>query len=192
MTPPVHEDTILFKAMGVNHNIHPSVIAKAYTILHKMKILKLGGAVIIGGVDAVPSQEQANDAVWFKKHAFLDEVSPIATVLSIARENEYIETYIVKGTTPFGLDIKQDAIQINNEMRTLLEADKEALLGGELGNYLACNTAIALLASNLKDGFNPKQLKTLTSEALNAIESGKAIETLNSYIHYSGGKKVCT
>lgn len=192
MTPPVNSNSTLYKVMGVNHNVHPKIIAKAYDILNKMGIIKLGAVVAIGGVDEYPSDDQVEDEAWFKDHCFLDEIAPQATIVSISSEDGILETTVLNPTRDLGHVIREENIKIPNEKEALLEADKEALTGGELGKYLACNAALALWTHHIHKKETLNGLKYCVQEAMEAITSGKALDTLNKYIEVSGGKKVCT
>ncbi len=191
MTPPISPMTRLYKLMGVNHNVHPEVIAKAYVKLHKMGFVNLGGAVIIGGVDEIPSAKRASDPDWFRQHCYLDELSPTATIVSLASENEFIGNVVLNNCELFGVTIHNNQIMVNNEIDTLLKAAEEALTGGVLAEYLACNVALALLAYNLHEVSDfDLGLKDHFNDVMSVIENGAAMQTLNKYIEVSGGKRV--
>jgi anthranilate phosphoribosyltransferase len=190
MTPPIGKKTKLFKLMGVNHNVHPKVIAEAYAILHDAGFINLGGVVVIGGVDSIPNPTELDSADWFRRHCYLDELSPTATVVAMATGTEVLPTELLLGTDAFGVQIDEEGIKVPNKIKTLLKADEEALTGGPLAEYLACNVALALLSSQLEAGKGFEALGANFEQALEAITSGKAISTLDAYVRLSGGKRV--
>lgn len=189
MTAPVDSATKLYKVMGVNHNVHPSVIAKAYAYLHKIGYINLGGVVVLGGVFPVPTSiEEANTVSWFRDHCYLDEVSPIATVVSFAERDNFLGVEILESTGTFGINIKEETIQVPNYIETLMRADEEALTKGPLAEYLACNVALAMLSHRLRyEKTSLSNLGTYFNTALTAIESGKAMAKLDEYIQASKG-----
>lgn len=191
MTPPVSRNTKLYKMMGVNHNVHPKIIAQAYTLLHKMGFVNLGGVVVLGGVDTKPSATNLEDEGWFRQHCYLDELSPTATVVSMACGDDFLGTQMLDNGKPFGVQIREQDIQIRNEIDILLQADEQALTGGPLAEYLACNVALALFIPQLEGG--SASCDDLTNNfdiALKAIEGGRAMSTLNKYITATGGERV--
>ena len=190
MTAPVEKSTKLYKVMGVNHNVHPAVIARAYAHLHRVGCVNLGGVVVLGGVDAVPTPMEASDPSWFRDHCYLDELSPTATVVSFATGGTFLGVDVLVGSRPFGVSIREDAIKVPNNIETLMRADEQALTGGPLAEYLACNAALALLSRKLKcERASLLDLREDFHVALSAIESGKAMDKLNEYIRASGGER---
>lgn len=188
MTAPVEKSTKLYKVMGVNHNVHPAVVARAYAHLHRVGCVNLGGVVVLGGVDSVPTPMEADDPSWFRDHCYLDELSPVATVVSFATGSTFLGVDVLVGSSPFGITVREDAIKVPNNIETLMRADEQALTGGPLAEYLACNAALALLSRRLEcEKASLSDLREDFHLALSAIESGRAIGKLNEYIQVSGG-----
>lgn len=194
MTPPVDIHDQLFKLMGVNHNVHPIVITDAYSILNEMGIVNVGAAVVIAGVDTEPNSEEILDQEWYREHCFLDELSPVSTIVSVL----YGDRSEVMSITPysaFGIKFSGEDIKVKNDIKSLLQADKDALCGnGSLSEYLAANSALALWPRKIveKRGIDLSDLGRCFDEAMGSIINGRAINTLNDYICLSGGEKIYT
>ena len=191
MTPPIGPNTVLYKMMGVNHNVHPATIARAYTILHELGVVNLGGVIVLSGVDKVPNRKTINSLKWFRRHAYLDEISQIATIVSVATGNDFIGTEVLVGGAPFGVLLSSEHIKVPNTIPDLMRANEAALTGGKLAEYLACNVSLAMAAAELdRNGFSKKWLKDHFLTAMHAIESGRAMERLDNYITATGGKRI--
>lgn len=189
MTPPVSSETKLFKVMGVNHYVHPETVAQAYVILHQLGIVNLGGAVILSGIRSCPPKRvNISDLTWYRETAFLDEMSPQLTLVSTASPQGMVQTFTVHTERMFGLDLKEEDIKVPNEIESLMRANEQALKGTmPYAQYLALNTVPALAANNINA--NPDQAwASFYEEALSAICSGSAFDTLRNYVRLTGGK----
>lgn len=190
MTPPIGRGTTLFKLMGVNHYMHPETVAKAYTLLHELGVVKLGGAVVLAGVRRPPSIGQAlTNRSWYYENAYLDEASPNLTLISCAEGGNFLGTQLVNAKRTFGTKLTDDDIKVNNQANALMKADQLALMGREpFAQYLALNAAFALAthylgSKNLKD-----TLLKQFEKALSSIQQGCAFKTLLSYVKETGGE----
>jgi len=187
MTAPISPDTQLHKVIGVNHYVHPEDMARAYVLLNSLGLVSLGSVVVVAGVDAIPMARELRDWDWFKNHAYLDEISPSATIISVATAGFPVETRVLSGRRDFGVELVDSQIKVPNTIPTLMRANAQALTGGPLAEYLATNVALALLA------VYPENLDNLhehVGDALETIESGKALETLEKYVRETGGSFV--
>ncbi|OGC69330.1 hypothetical protein A2415_03070 [candidate division WWE3 bacterium RIFOXYC1_FULL_39_7] len=190
MTGPVSSSTRLYKLMGVNHNVHPLTVAGAYTELHREGFVNLGGAVIVGGVNAIPKREDLHSPTWFRDHCFLDEVSPVATIVCLATGPTVLGTVCLEGSAPFGVEFHEHDLKVPNEMHTLMQANQKALRGeGPLGNYLAANTALARMAGET-EFFTLDRLRDYTEDALKVLQSGAAERLLDVYVEETGGTRI--
>jgi len=150
-------------------------------------LVSLGSVVVVAGVDAIPMARELRDWDWFKNHAYLDEISPSATIISVATAGFPVETRVLSGRRDFGVELVDSQIKVPNTIPTLMRANAQALTGGPLAEYLATNVALALLA------VYPENLDNLhehVGDALETIESGKALETLEKYVRETGGSFV--
>lgn len=191
MTVPISKETRLFKVMGVNHHVHPEVIAKAYTILHLRGFINVGGALILTGLDEVPKGDEYQDLQWVKQHSFLDEVSPIATLASLASGNKFIGNFILTHKDFKAEPIEAEKIKIENAVKPLMKANQLAITRSSeaLADYLARNAALGRLLFSLFDSRRPfSQLPTHYQECLRAIYEGKAFRELVGYVRASGGE----
>ncbi|MCL5011243.1 MAG: hypothetical protein M1127_03515 [Patescibacteria group bacterium] len=190
MTIPLAHGARLLKVMGVNHHVSPETIARAYTILHKKGFLNLGGVIVLAGVDTVPNEQQLQDGRWAQKHSFLDEVSPIATVASLATGENFVGNFLFTDDS-FGCGVlAPEKLKIKNEEQDLMRANELAIRGEDeiLTDYLARNAAIGLML--LKGNVNGEDINNLPAfykECLQSIKSGDAFEKLLEYIEASGG-----
>lgn len=190
MTPPIGPDTKLFKLMGVNHYVHPESVAKAYVLLHKLGVINLGGAVIIAGVRNPPSRDSGiTNRAWFGKEAYLDEVSPGLTLVSLASGGEYLGTQIIDSRLVFGTSLSDCDIKVPNEINPLMRANQEALSGQEpYATYLAMNAAFALATRHLNSADFVRVLTHDFGIAGDLIKNGHVFDTLLNYITATGGK----
>lgn len=191
MTIPIAKDTKLFKLMGVNHHINPEAIAKAYIILHRRGLINLGGAIVLTGLSEMPQNNEHLDPEWVKKHSFLDEISPKATLVSVAREEQFLGNFLLTHND-FAVDpLPEDELKVQNATSPLMKANEAAIRGinHTLADYLARNAALALLPYN---GFDSKQpfaeLPSYYQRCLHIIDSGEAFRTLMGYVKSSGGE----
>ena len=191
MTIPIATQTKLFKVMGVNHHVNPEVIARAYMILHQKKFVNLGGVIVVCGLDKLPQNKEYLDHQWVKEHAFLDEVSPKATLVSLAKEDKFLGNFIVTDESFDAEPLPEEKLKVQNTVFSLMKADEAALRGKDdiLAKYLARNAALGLLVVN---DLGKEQCFTLLprhyQQSLETIYSGRAFRTLKKYVEVSGGK----
>lgn len=190
MTVPISRETRLFKMIGVNHHVYPEDIARAYAILHRRGFVDLGGVVVICGLEKRPWSEGLQNPRWVAKHAFLDEVSPIATFVSLAKGGNFLGNFVLTDES-FGADpLDEETLKVRNNVSSLMVANELTLRGEHpgLSSYLARNAALGLLVS---EGLNAKdplaELPDCYQKCLEAIESGGAYRTLKHYVKASGG-----
>lgn len=183
MTPPICKDTVINKLMGVNEKVAPETIARAYALLHMQKVQKVGGVLVICGLDATSK-------------VVTDEVSPFTTVFSAA----YQDTFLGNGTiTPvdFGVEISLDQILVANKQKEIHIANVNALYGRNphLVNYLAMNASLGMFAHTymckpdavVKGKLNSAYLKTCFDICRKAIVEGRAKRVLSDYVRETGG-----
>jgi len=192
MTVPVGRGTQLFKLMGVNDKVAPWTIAQAYAMLHQKGFLNLGGAAIVCGLDSVPlPSDYPLTPEWVSAHAFLDEVSPRATLASFAVADRFVGSCIITNKHYKAEPLDESALQIPNTIPTLMSANERALQGKDktLARYLARNAALGLLVTRgLREERPLENLAACYQECLEAIQSGKAFQTLSNYVTASGGE----
>ena len=185
MTIPIANDTKLSKVIGVNHNVDPEEIAKAYALLHQKGILNLKTAIAVCGLDSRPSGKW--NSRWIREHTILDECAPQATLVSISKEGSFIGSFIITDQDFNTAPLDENELKIANVSESLMSANQMALSGKHktLSKYLARNTALGLMAySNGEISSLPDYYK----ECLDAISSGLAIKKLKQYVDESGGK----
>ena len=191
MTVPIAKKTRLFKTMGVNDKIPPWTAAEAYTILHQRGFINLGGAAIICGLDTVPlPDDYPLTSGYVARHTFLDEVSPLATVVSLAVEDRFLGTFVISDRDFEALSLRENSLKVPNTIPDLMRADELALRGRDsiLAQYLARNAALGLLISEGIDEKAPFEgLPGCYQRCLEAIKSGAAFQTLVNYVGASGG-----
>lgn len=199
MTPPIDRRTKLSKVIGVNEGVHPSLIAKAYEILHKRGYQNVGNVIVVAGLDQEFTDGVAmGDQKAIKSHMMLDEVSPYTTLLSIVRGGKYAGLYLVTPES-FGTKIDSKEIQIVNSQQDLLAANKDVLKGLNQANsdYLAMNAAVSLFAAEYLDrkdaivdgSLNSKYLCECFVRCREAIVSGKAAAHLEKIVAVSNGRE---
>lgn len=197
MSQPISPVTKISRIMGVNEKVHPSVIAKAYALLHQKRLQAVNGIIVVCGLDTEASLINPNDFQQVKEHAVLDEVSPYSSVVSLAYQDEFLGTFLV---TPadFGITIDPAVILLDNDRDVLQQANRRVLqeANGSHLDFLAMNAGLGLFAyhclgrSNAvgKDGLNTKYLRECFQECREAIVSGKAWQTLENYVKLSNGQ----
>lgn len=197
MTPPISVGSTIHKLTGVNSKIHPEVITKAYTILHRKKIQRVGGVITIAGLDREWKNTDPDNYHAVRQHTILDEVSPYGSVASVALRSDFLGNFFI---TPkdFGIEIDDEAIKVFNHPDAVMNANLGALSGkyGSLADYLAMNAALAMFASThlntkkdavTKHGLNSKYLKACFGKCRETIRSGKAMKTLKLFVAATGG-----
>ncbi len=189
MTAPIASNTRLYKLMGVNHYVHPETVAEAYTKLHKLGVINLGGAVILTGIKTPPGKNQnMQNRAWFGQSAYLDEASVGLTLVSCAKEGEILGTFLLDTKQVFGIHIPEDLVKVPNEITSLMRANQMALRGiYPHAEYLALNSAFALISHDLGNGDILKSLAGRFDMAWSALENGNAFETLKKYVEVTGG-----
>jgi len=190
MTVPVARSTRLFKVVGVNHHVNPETMAMAYAILHRKGFLNLGGVVVVAGLDEIPQRKHPT-AKWVRDHTFLDEVSPRATLVSLAREGSFLGTFVLTDENFGAPPLQEERLKIPNTLEGLMRANEAALQGTDpvLSPYLARNASLGLLAMSLSKE-NPDLLAELPhyyEDCLKIIGTGRALEKLKKYVKASGG-----
>lgn len=196
MSLPVHAKTAVNKMIGVNEKIHPSVVAKAYTILHKRGIQRMGGVAVIGGLGEYCQNMDLSSAEAFRTHCILDEVSPFSSVVSLAHEDTFIGNFLLS-PEDFGISVDPETIQLTNTEENIQEANSAALRDENpaLADYLAMNAALGLFVRKFfprhasPDGkrLDSSLLRSCYKDCRNAIASGRAWYKLIQYVHASGG-----
>lgn len=196
MSLSVNPQTEVNKVMGVNEKVHPSVVARAYTILHQRKVQRVGGVIVVGGLDDRGYMINPSDVDAFRAHCIIDEVSPYATVCSVAYQGSFLGDFILY-PEDFGVSIDPETIKVSNTADAIQQANITALRGENdaLVDYLAMNAALGLFAERFVAGgdavidnqLNRAHLQTCYQECREAITSGRAWEKLVLYVSASGG-----
>ena len=196
MTPPISPDTEINKLMGVNEKVHPETVARAYTLLHRLGKQKIGGVIVVAGLDDGGADIDPLDYNAVRKHTILDEVSPYSTIVSLSLEDVYIGTYKLF-PRDFGIEIDPEKVRVTNHPIDIQRANTSALFGTNpsLVDYLAMNASLALYAIEYlrrpsavtKDGLNKKYLRECFLLCRGAIYSRKASDVLAKYVQASGG-----
>ena len=192
MTIPLAKEARLIKVMGINHHVNPETIARAYNILHQRKLLNLGGLAVVAGVDAVPNESELQSKEWIQEHCFLDEISPIATIISLAEGENFAGNFLLTNNNFDCEPLPQEKLKIKNNELDLMRANELALSGQDniLASYLAQNSALGEMLINASGNLT-KSLKKLPEHYKNCLEtikSGNAFEKLVHYVEASGGQ----
>lgn len=196
MSLPVSPQTEVNKMMGVNEKVHPSVVARAYTILHQRNVQRVGGVVVVGGLDEKGHTISPSDVGAFRTHCILDEVSPYATVCSVAYQDSFLGDFILY-PEDFGITMNPEVIRVHNESSAIQSANIAALRGENdaLADYLAMNAALGLFAERFlgkadaiaDNQINRLYLQICYQECREVIASGRAWEKLVLYVNASRG-----
>lgn len=195
MTPPIDKDTTLNKIIGVNEGVHPSVIARAYGILHERGYQKVGNVIVVSGLsEDFKSGIDFNDSNVMSDYMMLDEVSPYKTLVGIVQKGKYIGCFVLS-PEDFSIDLDPSMIQVVNTKEELLAANGDALKGlnSENAKYLALNSAIGLFVAeyleredSIIDGkLNKKYLEKCFRLCLENIVSGEAALHLQKIVSAS-------
>ncbi|HEU5114439.1 MAG TPA: hypothetical protein VFT82_01585 [Candidatus Paceibacterota bacterium] len=196
MTPPFTKDTEINKLMGVNEKVHPADVALAYAELHRRGIQKVGGVLVIAGVD---QYVDPGDHAEVRAHTVTDEVSPYGTVVAAAYQGEFLGNYFLR-PEDFGITLDSSRIQVRNNRADIHAANIAALQGNDpnLAAYLAMNAALGLYAyeylpkdcmraDGVSDILDEKHLQECLERCREAIMSGAAERLLSDYVRASGG-----
>jgi anthranilate phosphoribosyltransferase len=191
MTPPISAKSKLYKVMGVNEKVHPSIIAQAYELIHKRGLQQIGNVAIVAGLDGFATEACVYDHQKAKEHVFLDEVSPYTTLISLVKDGLFVGTFIIH-PKDFGIAIDSREIQIKNEQETLLTKNKEVVNCQDEENikFLAMNAAIALFVRTylnhdnalMNDKLNPTYLTAAYHKCYTVIKSGTVRKKLKNYV----------
>lgn len=177
--------------MGVNEKVHPSVIARAYAILHERNLQLNSGIAIVCGLDAKGVDVDPYNVEDVRSHTIVDELSPYASVVSLAYEDNFLGSFLV---TPkdFGVTINPEAVQVINTQEAILEANTNALEGkdDDLANYLSMNAALAVFIERHHDhadliqhrGLNRAYLRECFNACREVIDNRMAEVVLEQYI----------
>lgn len=193
MTPPVSSRTEINKLMGVNEKIHPETVARAYALLHEKGIQKVGGVIVICGLDEGGLHIDPLDYAAVKKYTAMDEVSPFTTVVATTFHDRYLGIQMIR-PEDFGIIIVPEDIQIENSQEFIQKANIEALCGTnpQLADYLAMNAALGLYAIEHLEadsvGIDKRLLPMCFKKCREVIASGKVKSTLVDYVEASGGE----
>lgn len=197
MTPPIDRKTTLNKVIGVNEGVHPSLIAKAYEILHERGYQKVGNVIVVSGLsDDFDHGVDINDRNAMSPYMMLDEVSPYRTLVGIVRQGKYMGCFLLS-PEDFGINLDPVQIQVVNTKEELLAANGEALMGlsSENAKYLAINAAVGLFTgeylgrddSIIEGQLNSKYLKECLKLCHDNIMSGIAYAHLDKIVSASNG-----
>ena len=200
MTTPVSADTTLHRVIGVNHKIHPRDVAKAYAILNERGFQKVGNVAVVSGLDQdYKNIKDMDNFAEVKPHMLVDEISPYATLLGIVQNGKYVGCFMVK-PEDFGVELEEDKIMLKNTEEVLTSMNCSAITGKDKANadYLAINAALNLFVCDylgkedaiLNGNLNRTYLSESYQRCREAICSGKAVETLKSYVLATGGKPI--
>jgi anthranilate phosphoribosyltransferase len=195
MTPPIHRETLLHKIIGVNEAIHPTVVAKAYQILHDKGYQNIGNVFVVSGLrnDFDPDID-FRDHTLLKKYMILDEISPYRTLLAIVRNGQYAGD-VLMSPDDFGIKLDADSLIAPSDRVALDKRNADALSGEGAANsdYLALNSALAYFAvrylgeeDSVVNGALNRSYATLSfSNCQNAIRSHTTAEHLEKIRHES-------
>jgi anthranilate phosphoribosyltransferase len=196
MTAPLHPSTALYKVMGLNEKVHPYTIAQAYAILHERGFRNVGVAMAVTGLSIEKARCRPYQFDQVRKYAVLDELSPLASIVSIVRGAQYLGTHVIC-PEDFGVTIQPSNVFLENTAETLGEANIRAIRGEDehLSNYLALNAALGLIAysyvPSVEGIIRGHQLDTrFLREAFErcrlSIFDGHAYRALERYVKESG------
>lgn len=191
MTIPVSKETQLFKVIGVNHHVYAETVAKAYALLHQKGFINLGGVVVVCGLDEVPREHDYRVPEWVKRHSFLDEVSPRATLVSLARKDHFLGSFILTDESFDAPPLEEECLKVPNTSKDLMRANETALRGSDLilSSYLARNAALGILAASLSEEntVSINELPSYYRRCYGAITAGESFRKLEDYVKASGG-----
>lgn len=172
MTTPVSSGTQVHRMFGVNHQVHPSKIAKAYQLLNGYSVQKVGNCIVISGTDAQITPEEATKYTKIKNHMILDELSTQSSILAIVRNGVYIGTTTIE-PAEVGLKISTPDILIDGDKNAIHQKNL-AVLNGEgngLKEYVLYNAALAYFAVAFLD--RPDSVKIKQADREGIMTSGR-------------------
>jgi anthranilate phosphoribosyltransferase len=200
MTPPISSCSEINKVMGVNEKVHPATIAKAYALLHQKGKQKVGGVIVVSGLDKFGMSVNLSDFTEVKRHVIVDEISPYWSIISMTLEDRHLGTFLFS-PSEYGIRIDPRKIQISNNPDDIQQANIAALSGKDknLSDYLAVNAAFGLYATEYlrlpksvtQAGLNIEYFMRCFQRCQEAIYSGQAKNVLANYVKASGGNLPC-
>ncbi len=196
MSVPIGADIEIHKLMGVNEKVHPSIIARAYALLHERRVLNVGGVAIVTGLDCNVEVDPENHA-QVRAHSRIDELSPYASVVAFSYRSHFLGSFLLQ-PSDFGLEIDADGVKIENNRNAIQAANQKALRGTDpaLSDYLAMNAALGMFANSYlyrKDavtaaGINTIYLRECFQKCREVIDSGRSWDVLCRYVQATGGQ----
>ena len=194
--------------VGVNEKIHPEIISRALEILNRQGFQKYNNSAVYFGTDLknIPVEylnaEIYTDSPELKSHIAIDEVAPppYCTVAAFMLNGANIGSFILEPEDFYTPDelalIDLASLEIPNSREGILTANHQALTGKDLSKsmYLAMTTGLGIFLKdhiNKEDAFdyesrrvNINYLRTSTSEALQNIMNGQALNRCTPEINY--------
>lgn len=190
MTPPIAKETVIHRMMGVNEKVHPTVLAKAYEILHQKGFQNIGNVAIVAGLDTDWDFDPLDQA-FVKKHAILDELSPYASVVAVCQEGKYVDTFIIR-PADFGLEFDKgmiEGLKVFGSQDEIGTANMEALRGHDevKAAYLAMNAALSLAV--FRGDFSVDCFKQGVYTCFKVIRDGSAHQLVQDYAELTGNRR---
>lgn len=190
MSSPFSPTTEIYKVMGVNEKVDPQTIAEAYAILHRRGFLRMGGVAAVCGLDQEGGDIDPSDLTAVRRHTVIDELSPYASVVSFAVGERLVPNCLLK-PSDFGIDLVPETIYVSNTVKSIQEANRQAITGEHesLGMYLAMNAALGLFiryhGEETIDRGKPdkKNLESCYTHCLAVIKNGEALRALDTYVN---------
>lgn len=157
MTVPIAQETALYKIMGINHNISPRVIARAYEMLAQLRIVNIKNGMVVAGMQHASVPTSLSDpelAAAIKENVILDEFSPNGTYMSVIANGHYVGDQLLTAKD-FGSDITLDDILVANDEKRIHEKNLAMISGSDqaLNELLLMNMAMCrfIFTENMKD-----------------------------------------
>ncbi len=194
MTPPVGPDTRLDKVIGVNEKMRPDVVAKAYELLGRNGTFRVGNIAVVGGMSERLSTEEANGEERLRGRIILDELSPVASVVSFVQAGRYAGTFVLTPAN-FGAAFPNPLSPFIPNDQEVIHAANLATLAGEeddrqLVDLLAMNAALPLyLVQDMDEdreltarGPSPDALKARFRQCRDALTDGRVRAFVDAYV----------
>ena len=204
-------DTPIHAFVGVNEKVHPQTIVEALRILHGEGFQTYTDSAVYCGTDLEEIPEAMLDPQSYslqrvyKQHIRLDEIAPppYASLVSFFVAGENKGTYMVSPEDFYSPEVLEDCrfedLLIPNQAESIFSANRAAMLGEDKAKtmYLAMTVGLGLFTRyclRLPDALNSTThkvnkayLQTCTMQALEILQSGKAVEKLHEYVLATGG-----
>ncbi len=155
MTGPIGPGTRLNKIIGVSDKVHPSVIARAYELLHEHEVFQIGNAAVVAGLSQQVTRDELQTQAALRSHVVLDELSPVASAVALVQHGRFVGMFQV---TPldFGVSFPDPlAPYITTDLETVCAANRSVLAGElderQLVDFLAMNAALGLYLHTYMD-----------------------------------------